>query len=64
MSTVVWTVHPRFQTITVHRPNVAPHSFDSFDVLEGGPELPGFSVPMKDVFKIIVGGVSLSSGFA
>ncbi|MDB5384777.1 MAG: hypothetical protein JWM11_423 [Planctomycetaceae bacterium] len=56
---VVWVVNPRFQTLTVHRPDSTSRSFDLPDDLEGGSELPGFRVPMTDVFKLIVGGRSV-----
>lgn len=47
---VVWVVNPRFQTITVHRRDVAPTSLDLSDELSGEPELPGFQVSMKTMF--------------
>jgi Uma2 family endonuclease len=56
---IVWVVHPRFKTITVHRASGAPRSFDLPHDLESEPELPGFRVPMTEIFKLIVGGPSL-----
>jgi len=53
---VVWTVNPRFQIITAHRPNAAPQSFNILDDLVCEPELPGFRVPMKEIFELVVGG--------
>lgn len=48
---VVWVISPAFRTVTVHRPGVDPVALDTSDTLDGGSELPGFSVPVADLFR-------------
>ena len=46
----VWIVDPNFETVTVHRPNADPLFFSSRQTLTAEPELPGFSVPVAQLF--------------
>jgi Uma2 family endonuclease len=48
---VVWVVNPYFRTVTVHRPKTHPLALDARDILDGDPELPGFSCPAADFFR-------------
>lgn len=46
---MVWVVYPSSKTITVHLPG-ASRTLDENATLEGGNVLPGFSVPVRNVF--------------
>jgi Uma2 family endonuclease len=48
---VVWILDPDFQTLTVHRPNSLPTMLRSNETLDGCPELPGLSAPVRDFFN-------------
>lgn len=48
---LVWIISPRFRTVIVHRPGADPEALDARDTLDGGSELPGFSVPVRDLFR-------------
>ena len=48
---VVWVVSTRFRSVSVHRPGVSPVVLDDRGTLAGGPELPGFSCPVADLFR-------------
>ena len=43
-------VRPATRTITVHRPGVSPVTLTGDDVLDGGDVLPGFSLPLSEIF--------------
>lgn len=43
-------VRPASQTITVHRPGVPALTLTGDDVLDGGDVLPGFSLPLSEIF--------------
>ena len=45
-----WFVHPYRESITVYRPGVEPVELGLDGVLEGGPVLPGFRLPVAEVF--------------
>ena len=47
---VVWIVHPKSQTVLIHRPGVPVQALDSTDTLTA-VELPGFSVPIAALFE-------------
>lgn len=47
---LVWIVEPRTRRITVHAPNQAPVVLSPGDELAGGEVLPGFRLPVSDVF--------------
>ena len=38
------------RTVTVHRPGVAPATLSGDDALDGGDVLPGFSLPLSEIF--------------
>lgn len=48
---VVWVLNPYFRTVSVHRPNTEAVALDTSDILSGDPELPGFSVPVRELFR-------------
>ena len=47
---VVWVVNADLQRVTVHRPDAAPKTFGIDETLEGGSILPGFTLPVRDIF--------------
>ena len=47
----VWVADPERVAITVYRPNAAPVTLGEDDVLDGGDLLPGFSVPVWQLFR-------------
>ncbi len=47
---VIWIIDPDFETLTVYRPHAAPLMLRTHETLEGHPELPDFSVAVKDFF--------------
>ena len=46
----VWVVNTRYRTVTVYRPGVPPVLRNETDDLTAEPELPGFAVPVAEVF--------------
>jgi Uma2 family endonuclease len=49
---VVWWVDPEARTVTVHKPGQAPKVLDESMMLDGGEILPGFSLPVEQIFAI------------
>jgi Uma2 family endonuclease len=47
---MVWTVDPRRETVTVHRPSGEPVTLRDGDVLDGGDVVPGFSCDIRRIF--------------
>lgn len=47
---LVWDVDPGPQTVTVHAPGRAPRVLRIGDALDGEDVLPGFSLPLADLF--------------
>ena len=47
---VVWLIDTHFRTVTVHRPKCPAVMHNSTEELDGGPELPGFRVPIAELF--------------
>jgi Uma2 family endonuclease len=47
---MVWVLRPRPRSVTVHRPGAEPRVLGEGDVLDGEDLLPGFSLPVADVF--------------
>ena len=45
-----WVGDPETITVRVYRPNAAPLILGADDILNGGDLLPGFSVPVRDLF--------------
>lgn len=50
---VVWVVNPEAQRVVVHRPDAAPKIYNLNDTLDGGRVLPGFTLPVRDIFILI-----------
>lgn len=48
---LVWVVYPRSKTVMVYKPDADAHIFDANGVLDGGEVLPGFTLPVREVFK-------------
>jgi Uma2 family endonuclease len=48
---VVWIVDPYFKTVQVHRPSVAPQTFNIEQFLAGGEEMPGLEIAVADLFS-------------
>jgi Uma2 family endonuclease len=46
---LLWVVYPRTRTADVHTSQGA-HTLTSADTLDGGEVLPGFSLPLRDLF--------------
>jgi len=47
---LVWTLYPRTRTVEVSRPDAEDRTLRAGDMLTGEPVLPGFSVPVADLF--------------
>lgn len=47
---VVWVVSPEAQRVVVHSPENAPKIYNLTDTLDGGSVLPGFTLPVRDIF--------------
>jgi Uma2 family endonuclease len=47
---LIWVVDPTFQTVRVHRPDAPPVMFNVTQELDGGTVLPGFRVPVAELF--------------
>jgi Uma2 family endonuclease len=47
---LVWLIDPETLTVTVFRQDAAPKSIGEGDTLDGGDVLPGFSVPVAEIF--------------
>jgi Uma2 family endonuclease len=48
--TLVWVVDPHLRTVTVLRPDTGPELFNDTQELTAEPHLPGFRVPVADIF--------------
>lgn len=48
---VVWVVDPDFRTVQVHRQGDPPETFNQTMLLSGGSDLPGFQVPVAELFE-------------
>lgn len=49
---LVWLVDPRSRTVVVHRPGAAPELMGAGDELTAGDVLPGFRVPVLELFDL------------
>jgi Uma2 family endonuclease len=47
---LVWVVNPRFRTVTVFRQDAEPELFNVHQELSADPHLPGFRVPVRELF--------------
>jgi Uma2 family endonuclease len=50
---LVWEVNPKFRFIRVHYLERAPERLEETDILAGAPVLPGFSIPVRELFPSI-----------
>ena len=46
----VWVADPRRRTVQIFRPGRAPQSLTEPDAIESGDLLPGFRLPVRDIF--------------
>jgi Uma2 family endonuclease len=47
---LVWLVEPKHQRVTVYLPDRSTRTLGRTDALDGGDVLPGFTLPLADVF--------------
>lgn len=47
---LVWVVNPKDETVTIHESGHAPRRLGASDTLDGAPLLPGFRLPVADLF--------------
>jgi Uma2 family endonuclease len=47
---LVWIIDPHDRTVTIYRPNQEPEFVNVRQELSGEPHLPGFRVPVADLF--------------
>ncbi len=47
---IVWLVIPEKRLVEVYRPDMDVEVLDENDVLDGGDVLPGFTLPIRDIF--------------
>lgn len=47
---LVWVVDPIAETVTVHQPDADSFTLSAGDTLDGGDVLPGFTLPIADIF--------------
>jgi Uma2 family endonuclease len=50
---LVWVVHPKLRRIYVHRSPSDVHVLNLGDKLEGGSVLPGFTLPLQELFAAL-----------
>lgn len=48
---LVWVVQPRRRSVVVHAPGQEPQTLHEFETLDGGDILPGFRLPVADIFS-------------
>jgi Uma2 family endonuclease len=48
---LVWVIDPHYRTVEVFRPSAEPEMFNIREELSGEPHLPGFSVPVAQIFS-------------
>jgi len=47
---LVWLINPQTLTVTVFRQDAAPKTIEEGGIIDGGDVLPGFSVPVAEIF--------------
>lgn len=47
----VWIGNPRLRTVTVHTPDELPITYRMGETIPGGETLPGFELPLADIFE-------------
>jgi Uma2 family endonuclease len=50
---LVWIIDPETKTVTAESPGTDPRVLGTDDVLDGGEVLPGFSVPVAEIFSSV-----------
>lgn len=50
---LVWRVDPHRRTVTVHTPGQPPVTLGEGDTLDGGQVVPGFTLPVADIFALV-----------
>lgn len=55
---LVWVVYPRIQVVDVYEPGGVIRTLRRADALDGGPVLPGFTLPLAGLFPQPAGGPS------
>jgi Uma2 family endonuclease len=50
VGTTVWVIYPKAREVEVYRPGQTVEILDIHGVLDGGEVLPGFTLPVKDIF--------------
>lgn len=48
----VWVVNPRNRTVAIHQPKTSVRTLSVDDTLEGGIVVPGFRLPIADIFTV------------
>ncbi len=51
-ASAVWVVNPKGRTIAIYRPDTPVQTLSVHDTLEGGTVVPGFRLPVADIFAI------------
>ena len=49
---VVWELHPQWRSVSLHRAGQPIVILEEDDILDGGDVLPGFSIPVRDIFDV------------
>lgn len=49
----MWIVNPETRTVTIRRPGAEDNIFASGEIVDGGPEIPGFSCAVAEVFAVL-----------
>ena len=49
---VVWVVDPKRASVAIHEPGCAVRRLGESDTLDGAPLLPGFSLPVREIFAL------------
>lgn len=52
----VWIVHPEHKLVTVHLPDGVARTYKEHDTIPGGDLLPGFELPVAEIFRSPVSG--------
>jgi Uma2 family endonuclease len=50
---LLWELYPKSQSIDVYAPGKPMKSFGMDDMLDGGDVLPGFTLPVRDIFATL-----------
>jgi Uma2 family endonuclease len=48
---LVWAIYPRLRQVHVHTAGAAPRVLREGDLLDGGEVLPGFQLPVTEIFR-------------